>query len=80
MRAPAAGGDCLTCIARVLPDELSRYGATRSRYFALYENFQGKSVSVLLFVNIMFYLILFKKRNDTPACDFAIFMGFRVVP
>ncbi|EGJ5832992.1 hypothetical protein INA60_002672 [Salmonella enterica] len=53
----------LTYIARVLPDELSHYGATRSRDFTLYENLQGKSVSVLLFVNIMFYLILFKKET-----------------
>lgn len=66
--------------SRVLSGNPGRYGATRSRDFAHYENFQGKGVSVLLFINIMFYLILFKKRNDTQCCDFAIFMGFRVVP
>ncbi|WP_370605240.1 hypothetical protein [Citrobacter braakii] len=64
----------------VLSRSSGHYGATRSRDFAPYENFQRKSVSVLLFINIMFYLILFKKRNDTPRRDFAIFMGFRVVP
>lgn len=38
---PAAGGDCLTYIARVLPDDLSRYGATGARDFAGYEKFSG---------------------------------------
>lgn len=66
--------------SRVLSGNPGHYGATRSRDFAPYENFQGKSVSVLLLVNIMFYLCLFKKRNDTSGRDFAIFMGFRVVP
>ncbi|KMJ40153.1 hypothetical protein ABT74_11850 [Salmonella enterica subsp. enterica serovar Typhimurium] len=66
--------------ARVLSGKSGRYGATRSRDFTPYENFQRKNVSVLLFVNVMFYLVLFKKRNDTSGCDFAIFYGFRVVP
>ncbi|EBN1520178.1 hypothetical protein DKN01_00780 [Salmonella enterica] len=66
--------------SRVLSGNSACYGAAASRDFAPYENFQRKSVSVLLFVNVMFYLVLFKKRNDTSGCDFAIFMGFRVVP
>ncbi|EAQ9952303.1 hypothetical protein EAP46_00005, partial [Salmonella enterica] len=55
-------------------------GRQRREISLLMKIFQGKSVSVLLLFNIMFYLILFKKRNDMPGCDFAIFMGFCVVP
>ncbi|KMJ19975.1 hypothetical protein ABT70_11810 [Salmonella enterica subsp. enterica serovar Typhimurium] len=53
--------------ARVLSGKSGRYGATRSRDFTPYENFQRKNVSVLLFVNVMFYLVLFKKETTRQA-------------
>ncbi|EPN7395927.1 hypothetical protein ACT233_005304 [Escherichia coli] len=39
---------------RVLSGDPGRYGAATSRVFAIYENFSGKSMSVLLVVNLLF--------------------------
>ncbi len=36
-----AAGDCLACIARVLPGDLSRYGAAGARDFASYKKFSA---------------------------------------
>ena len=41
-------------ILRVLSGDPTGYGAATSRVFAIYENFPGKSMSVLLVVNVLF--------------------------
>ncbi|PBQ44882.1 hypothetical protein DEN91_26215 [Escherichia coli] len=44
-------------ILRVLSGDPGRYGAATSRVFAIYENFPGKIMSVLLEHNYLFFLI-----------------------
>ncbi|MCT6345545.1 hypothetical protein MP870_05590, partial [Escherichia coli] len=44
-------------ILRVLSGDPTGYGAATSRVFAIYENFPGKIMSVLLEHNYLFFLI-----------------------
>nr|DAS11606.1 MAG TPA: hypothetical protein [Bacteriophage sp.] len=43
----------------------TRYGAATSRFLSVYENFSGKSMSVLLEHNYLFLNRYTIKRNDT---------------
>lgn len=40
------------------------HGAAAARIFAIYENFSGKSVSVLLVYNSLFFINHIRKRSD----------------
>ncbi|EFK23124.1 hypothetical protein AD01_0508 [Escherichia coli 2-427-07_S4_C2] len=44
---------------------MARYGAATSRFLSVYENFSGKSMSVLLEHNYLFLNRYTIKRNDT---------------
>ena len=44
----------IVIIYRVLSGDPACYGAATSRVFAIYENFPGKSMSVLLVINVLF--------------------------
>ena len=46
------------------------HGAAAARIFAIYENFQGKSRSVLLLANMLFNRVFLKKRKDLTAVIF----------
>ncbi|EFO2538630.1 hypothetical protein B6R26_23165 [Escherichia coli] len=50
--------------------ELKHRGSGDAQKRAIYENFQGKSRSVLLLANLLFNIIFLKKRKDLAAVIF----------
>ncbi|RIL22435.1 hypothetical protein CYQ92_02420 [Escherichia coli] len=56
------------------------HGAAAARIFAIYENFSGKSVSVLLVYNSLFFINHIRKRYDMKVPEKDVFEHFHVGP